>query len=142
IPVAFISTRTSPAFGPSRSTSMISRGFLASNATAARVFILNSTFAFQAAAGTWSDQPFAPADWSSLAHAGILRLGVGLRLVFLLGGARTPDGVIGAGTQIDVKVVHVAGDVRIIAKRRHDGVAVLAAACDYADEVAVIHGLD
>src|ERR1035437_1071258 len=47
MPVAFISTRTSPAFGPSRSSSTISSGFFASNAMAARVFILNSTFAFQ-----------------------------------------------------------------------------------------------
>src|SRR3954471_5469834 len=39
MPVAFISTRTSPAFGPSRSSSTISRGFLASNATAARGFL-------------------------------------------------------------------------------------------------------
>src|ERR1700682_957776 len=39
MPVAFISTRTSPAFGPSRSSSTISSGFFASNETAARVFI-------------------------------------------------------------------------------------------------------
>src|ERR1700712_419513 len=39
MPVALISTRTSPAFGPSRSSSTISSGFLASNATAARVFM-------------------------------------------------------------------------------------------------------
>src|SRR4029453_3474376 len=39
MPVAMISTRTSPSFGPSRSTSTISSGFLASNATAARVFM-------------------------------------------------------------------------------------------------------
>src|SRR5437660_9586767 len=39
MPVAFISTRTSPALGPSRSSSTISSGFFASNATAARVFI-------------------------------------------------------------------------------------------------------
>src|SRR6266404_1349594 len=39
MPVALISTRTSPAFGPSRSSSTISSGFFASNATAARVFI-------------------------------------------------------------------------------------------------------
>src|SRR6266849_8201546 len=39
MPVAFISTRTSPAFGPSKSSSIISSGFFASNATAARVFI-------------------------------------------------------------------------------------------------------
>src|ERR1700676_492854 len=39
MPVPFISTRTSPDFGPSRSSSTISSGFFASNATAARVFI-------------------------------------------------------------------------------------------------------
>src|SRR5438552_3902902 len=38
MPVALISIRTSPAFGPSRSTSTISSGFFASKATAARVF--------------------------------------------------------------------------------------------------------
>src|SRR6476646_7552618 len=42
MPVAMISTSTSPCFGPSRSTSTISRGFLASKATAARVFIEQS----------------------------------------------------------------------------------------------------
>src|SRR6476620_9717516 len=41
MPVAMISTSTSPCFGPSRSTSTISSGFLASNATAARVFMLS-----------------------------------------------------------------------------------------------------
>src|SRR5664279_373780 len=39
MPVALISTRTSPARGPSRSTSTISSGFFTSNATAARVFM-------------------------------------------------------------------------------------------------------
>src|SRR3982750_662422 len=39
MPVAMISTRTSPALGPSRSTSTISSGCLGANATAARVFI-------------------------------------------------------------------------------------------------------
>src|SRR3546814_1741522 len=39
MPVAMISTSTSPAFGPSRSSSTISSGFFASNATAARVFM-------------------------------------------------------------------------------------------------------
>src|SRR6187402_862165 len=39
MPVAMISTSTSPAFGPSRSSSTISSGRFASNATAARVFI-------------------------------------------------------------------------------------------------------
>src|SRR6476469_381230 len=41
MPVAMMSTSTSPRFGPSRSTSTISSGFLASNATAARVFMLS-----------------------------------------------------------------------------------------------------
>src|SRR6185295_4580512 len=39
MPVAMISTSTSPGFGPSRSTSTISSGCLAAKATAARVFI-------------------------------------------------------------------------------------------------------
>src|SRR5437764_2868266 len=44
MPVAIISTSTSPALGPSRSTSTISSGLLASNATAARVFIQSVSF--------------------------------------------------------------------------------------------------
>jgi hypothetical protein len=40
MPVAMISTSTSPALGPSRSSSTISSGVFASNATAARVFML------------------------------------------------------------------------------------------------------
>ena len=40
MPVAMISTSTSPARGPSRSTSMISSGLPAATATAARVFIV------------------------------------------------------------------------------------------------------
>src|SRR5918996_819832 len=39
MPVAMISTSTSPALGPSRSSSTISSGCLASKATAARVFM-------------------------------------------------------------------------------------------------------
>ena len=39
MPVALISTSTSPAFGPSRSTSMISSGLPFASATAARVFM-------------------------------------------------------------------------------------------------------
>src|SRR5450631_1835639 len=42
MPVALISMRTSPGLGPSKSSSTISSGFLASNATAARVFKLSS----------------------------------------------------------------------------------------------------
>src|SRR6186997_2758634 len=43
MPVAMISTSTSPSFGPSRSTSTISSGCLAAKATAARVFIDGSS---------------------------------------------------------------------------------------------------
>src|SRR5215212_5873122 len=39
MPVAMISTRSSPSFGPSRSSSTISSGCLGAKATAARVFI-------------------------------------------------------------------------------------------------------
>ena len=48
---------------------------------------------------------------SALAYAS------GLSLV--LRRSHAPDRVIGAGAQVDVEVVHVAGDVRIIAERRH-----------------------
>src|ERR1700751_5818338 len=100
MPVALISTSTSPAFGPSRSSSTISSGFFASKATAARVFII----------------------WS--------------RFVFYL----SPACIIGARPQIDVEVVHVAGDVRIIAEGRHHvllrRVDVLAAACHRGQEIA------
>src|SRR5690348_2631256 len=41
MPVAMISTSTSPAFGPSRSSSTISSGCLGAKATAARVFIVS-----------------------------------------------------------------------------------------------------
>src|SRR5215475_12145551 len=140
MPVALISTRTSPAFGPSRSTSTISSGFLASNATAARVFILVSTFALRRyiiVRGSLFPRSFP-------SHAGIFRLGVGCRLVFLLGGTRPPDGIVGASRQIDVEVVHVAGDIWIIAERRRHlllrRIHVFTAARDDADEVAVAHG--
>ena len=43
MPVAFTSTRTSPAFGPSSSTSMIVNGLPFSSATAARVFMATSS---------------------------------------------------------------------------------------------------
>src|SRR4249919_1923125 len=42
MPVAMISTSTSPALGPSRSISTISSGCLGAKATAARVFIVQS----------------------------------------------------------------------------------------------------
>src|SRR5438094_281789 len=44
MPVALISTSTSPALGPSRSTSMISSGLAFSTATAARVFMRCTSF--------------------------------------------------------------------------------------------------
>src|SRR3954462_8925705 len=48
MPVARISTSTSPALGPSRSSSTISSGFLASKATAARVFMSRPPGGFRA----------------------------------------------------------------------------------------------
>src|SRR5579872_7110627 len=123
MPVALISTRTSPAFGPSRSSSTISRGFLASNATAARVFMVLILSCSASLLG---------------AHTGILGLGVGGGLVFVLGWANAPDGIVGPRPQVDVDVVQVAGHVRIVAEGRHHvllrRVDVLAAARDGRDE--------
>src|SRR5271155_6043951 len=98
MPVALISTRTSPAFGPSRSSSTISSGFLASKATAARVFMV------------WS-------RCSRLflrAHAGVFGLRVDWRLVFVLCRAHASNGIVGARSQVDEKIVQVASHVRII----------------------------
>src|ERR1700737_2833338 len=145
MPVALISTRTSPAFGPSRSSSMISSGFFASNATAARVFILNSTFASQRNVKTYCHLHAADhrrrIPNSSLAHAGILGLLRGGRLVFLLSRPHAPYRVAGAGPQIDVEVVHVAGNVRVVTEGRHDVLLrtadVLAAAGEHAEGVQI-----
>src|SRR5690349_13552801 len=115
MPVALISTSTSPAFGPSRSSSTISSGFLASKATAARVFIFNSYFSAR--------EPQASSSRLSLslvAHARVLGLCIGLRLVLVLGRPCTSRRIVGAGAQIDIEVVHVAGHVRIVAESRHD----------------------
>src|SRR5215469_4317497 len=103
MPVALISTRTSPVFGPSRSSSTISSGFFASKATAARVFMILN-----------------PVSCSVFgAHTGIFRIGIGFGLVLMLCGTHASDRVIGARAQIDVDVVHVTGDVRIVAEGRH-----------------------
>src|SRR3954451_10285373 len=142
MPVALISIRTSPALGPSRSSSMISSGFFASNATAARVFIVNSTFAFQDILAS----PAYKAYSLAVGHAGILCLLCGGGFVFVLGGASAADGVIGAGTQIHVHVVEIADDVAIVAKRWHHVILraadVLPAACHHREEVSVAHGLE
>src|SRR3954463_3027939 len=143
MPVALISTRTSPAFGPSRSTSTISNGFLASKATAARVFIVGSlrfvgrtcrpigemhqaTRGARVSEVTELNWPSEDSSGSGVgqwlwrfAHAGTFRLGIGIGFVLALAGANAADSVVGAGTQIDVEVVHVAGDVAVIAERRH-----------------------
>src|SRR5690242_273104 len=108
MPVALISTRTSPAFGPSRSTSTISSGFLASKATAARVFIGNSSNSRRMP----RRKSQTGCKRSLLAHARVFILGVGLVLVLVLARAGTAPGLVGAGAQIDVEIVHVAGDVR------------------------------
>jgi hypothetical protein len=69
----------------------------------------------------------------------LFRLGIGVRFVFVLGRRVRPT-ASWAGA-IDIEVVHVAGDIGL-SKRRHDGVAVFAAASHHAEEVAVTHGLD
>src|SRR3954468_24665805 len=117
MPVALISMRTSPAFGPSRSSSTISSGFFAWKATAARVFILDLRSLFITIRR--HDDARYSAD-SAFSHAGIFRFRVGVRLVFVLRRPHASDRVIGAGAEVDVEVVHVAGDVWIIPERRHD----------------------
>src|SRR4030088_1633140 len=102
MPVALISTRTSPAFGPSRSSSTISSGFFAANATAARVFMAQLQFLV-----VYPGRLCAQSESSALAHAGILRLLRGGRLVFVFGRTHPAHRVIGASAQIDVEVVHV-----------------------------------
>src|SRR6476620_1842358 len=116
MPVALISTRTSPAFGPSRSSSTISSGFFAWKATAARVFIVILHSLFK----TIGRHVARYSADSAPPHAGIFRLGVSRRLVFVLRGPHAADRVVGAGAEIDVEIVHVAGDVWIIAECRHD----------------------
>src|SRR6185437_12309250 len=107
MPVALISTRTSPAFGPSRSSSTISSGFFASKAIAARVFMAESRFASRF-------------DCSTLvAHAGIFGLGIGFGFVFMLCRAHGSKCIVGARPQVDVDIIHVAGHVRIIAEGWH-----------------------
>src|SRR5258708_3088064 len=123
MPVALISISTSPAFGPSRSSSMISSGFFASNATAARVFILSSTFALQEilALNPWHCLQIRNSfDRSFLCHAGIFGFLRGRWFVFMLCGPAAGDCVVSAGPQIDIDVVEVADDVLVIAKCRHD----------------------
>src|SRR4030081_722117 len=113
IPVAFISTRTSPAFGPSRSSSTISSGFLASKATAARVFIREFPSHSQ------DRKTFTPRDACSFfSHAGIFRLGVGVGFVFVLGRAHAPDLVIDTSTRKNENPAHLADHVRANAKSR------------------------
>src|SRR5437867_4277092 len=70
MPLALISTSTSPAFGPSRSTSTISSGFPASNATAARLLIGDSSPPAIAAGAARSlrHQTLAAMNWSQRAR--------------------------------------------------------------------------
>src|SRR5262249_11616549 len=67
IPVAFTSTSTSPAFGPSSSTSVTVSGLPFSNATAARVFM---TVSLQAGAGRASTDANYAGEFAPRAGAG------------------------------------------------------------------------
>src|ERR1700677_2041032 len=120
MPVALISTRTSPAFGPSRSSSMISSGFFASNATAARVFILYSCCALQPCKACFHPRR-APLRLPTRSFdpraTGFGRPG-GVWLVFMFGWTTAGNGVVGAGAQIDVDVVEVAHHVDVRGARR------------------------
>src|ERR1700722_19097531 len=136
MPVALISTKTSPAFGPSRSSSTISSGFLASKATAARVFMV----------GSCRVRNSSSALSMLRAHAGVLGFGVSRRLVFVFRRTHAPQCVVGTSSQVNVNIVHVAAHVRIGAEgghyvflRRTD---VLAAACNRAQKIAVTHRLE
>src|ERR1700761_7279850 len=129
MPVALISTRTSPAFGPSRSSSTISSGFLASKATAARVFIpillLRS--------------PVAQMRSLDPRATGFGLFG-GLGLVFVRRWTAARNGVVGARAQIHIEIVDVAHHVHVARKRRHHlvigGIDVLAAVGDDVDKIA------
>src|SRR5436305_14429854 len=78
------------------------------------------------------------------AHARIFVLGIGVVLVVMLAGTGATPGLVGAGAQVDVEIVHVASDVRVIAESRHHvllrGRAVLATGGDYAVDISVVHG--
>src|SRR5580698_7151849 len=100
MPVALISTRTSPAFGPSRSSSTISSGFLAAKATAARVFISYSCFASHGRQACFDPRVHAFSHLQSLSHATAFGLGVSIGLVFVLRRTNAPDRIVGAGAEI------------------------------------------
>src|SRR5712671_401802 len=55
-----------------------------------------------------------------LAKAGVLRLGERLGLRLALFRPRPSEGLVGAGTQVNVDVIDVAHDIRIGAECRHD----------------------
>src|SRR3954454_3585815 len=83
---------------------------------------------------------------STYSQAGVFCLLVRLGFVFVLRRPRPSHRVIGAGTQINVEIVHVAGDIWIIAECRHDvflrRADVLPTAGDHSEEVTVVHGLE
>src|SRR5215472_16029541 len=111
MPVALISTSTSPALGPSRSSSTISSGFLASNATAARLFILISTFPSQDLLKLiLGSARLAALGKSFAAHTGIFSLLDLCCLVLVLGRPYAADGIMGARPKVDVDVIEIADD--------------------------------
>src|SRR5665213_420674 len=146
MPVALISSKTSPALGPSRSTSTISSGFFASNATAARDFILNSPLR--------SATPQTLPSSATLAHSRLRSFdsctagfggGGGGRLVFVVGRTAAGDGIVGARAQVHIDVVEVAHHVDVGGERRHHlvvgGVDMLAPVGDDVGEVRIAQRL-
>src|SRR6476646_6765700 len=147
MPVALISTRTSPAFGPSRSSSTISSGFFASNATAARVFILCSYYALQHRKTYHHPRMLVhvcPTPSFDPRATGFGGFG-GRWLVFVFGWTTAGNGVVGARAQIDVDVVEIAHHVHVRGELRHHlvvgGVNVFAAIGDDIGEVGVAQRL-
>jgi len=144
-PCRLYSTRTSPASAIQINLDDLERLFWLRTRLAAAC--LHSQLHFRTSGRCTSvvRSAVAHAGWSFPAHAGIFAWCKGPACLLLAGRAR-PTAVVGAGAQIDIRGVHVAGDVRIIAERRHH-VALRrnSRSCgrwDHADEVAVTHGLD
>src|SRR4029453_1022183 len=138
MPVAMISTRTSPALGPSRSSSTISSGCLASNATAARVFMSRHPLEYFPRLATLEaigqcgieGESMAENDWLQGRHALITGGGTGI-------GAATAAPLHAAGANISVlgrRLQPLQRTAAIV-----DGTAIQ---CDVTDRDAIVRAFD